>query len=281
MELFDEEVETVKDLPHIRLDAIGRPETTPAEKEKIRIENFSFWYGKTKALDGITSRVYQNRITAYIGPSGCGKSTFLRCLNRMNDLIPHTRWEGKILLDEEEISRPKLDLTTLRRKVGMVFQKSNPFPKSIFENVAFGLRIAGESNTEKLSAAVEESLKQAALWEEVKDKLEHSALALSGGQQQRLCIARGLAVRPEVLLLDEPCSQLDPISTAKIEELLLDLKERYTIVLVTHNMQQAARVSDHTGFFLLGQLVEFDDTRKLFTTPADKRTEDYITGRFG
>ena len=281
MELVNEEIETVKNLPHIRLDAIGHPETEPAEKEKIRIENFSFWYGKTKALDGITSRVYQNRITAYIGPSGCGKSTFLRCLNRMNDLIPHTRWEGKILLDEEEISRPRLDWTALRRRVGMVFQKSNPFPKSIFENVAFGLRIAGESNMEKLSAAVEESLKQAALWEEVKDKLERSALALSGGQQQRLCIARALAVRPEVILLDEPCSQLDPVSTSKIEELLLDLKSRYTIVLVTHNMQQAARVSNYTGFFLLGELIEFDDTRKLFTTPADKRTEDYITGRFG
>ena len=199
----------------------------------------------------------------------------------MNDLIPHTRWEGKILLDEEEISRPKLDLTALRRRVGMVFQKSNPFPKSIFENTAFGLRIAGESNMEKLSAAVEESLKQAALWEEVKDKLDRSALALSGGQQQRLCIARALAVRPEVILLDEPCSQLDPISTAKIEELLLDLKNRYTIVLVTHNMQQAARVSDYTGFFLLGELIEFDDTRRLFTTPSDRRTEDYITGRFG
>ena len=281
MELLDEEIETVKKLPHIKLDTSVHPPTEPAEKEKIKVENFSFWYGKTKALDGITSRVYEHRITAYIGPSGCGKSTFLRCLNRMNELIPHTRWEGKIFLDEEEISRPKLDLTALRRKVGMVFQKSNPFPKSIFENVAFGLRIAGESNMEKLADAVEESLKQAALWEEVKDKLERSALALSGGQQQRLCIARALAVRPEVILLDEPCSQLDPISTAKIEELLLDLKDRYTIVLVTHNMQQAARVSDYTGFFLLGELIEFADTRKLFTTPSDKRTEDYITGRFG
>ncbi len=281
MEIVNEEIETVTKLPKFRLDAIGRPETAPAEKEKIRIENFSFWYGKTKALDDITSRIYEHRITAYIGPSGCGKSTFLRCLNRMNDLIPQTRWEGKIFLEEEETSRPKLDLTALRRKVGMVFQKSNPFPKSIFENAAFGLRIAGEGSAEKLSAAVEESLKQAALWEEVKDKLERSALALSGGQQQRLCIARALAVRPEVLLLDEPCSQLDPISTAKIEELLLDLKDRYTIVLVTHNMQQAARVSDYTGFFLLGQLVEFDDTRRLFTNPVDKRTEDYITGRFG
>ncbi len=281
MEMLNEEIETLDKLPKIRLLPPDRSEATPAEKEKIRIENFSFWYGKTKALDGITSRVFQNRITAYIGPSGCGKSTFLRCLNRMNDLIPHTRWEGKILLDEEEISRPKPDFTALRRKVGMVFQKSNPFPKSIFENTAFGLRIAGEGNIEKLSAAVEESLKQAALWEEVKDKLERSALALSGGQQQRLCIARALAVHPEVILLDEPCSQLDPISTAKIEELLLDLKSRYTIVLVTHNMQQAARVSDYSGFFLLGQLVEFDDTRKLFTTPSDKRTEDYITGRFG
>ncbi|MCI0330959.1 MAG: phosphate ABC transporter ATP-binding protein PstB [candidate division Zixibacteria bacterium] len=281
MEVMGEEVETLDKLPQIRLDTPARPESLPAEKEKIRIEDFSFWYGKTKALDGITSRVYQNRITAYIGPSGCGKSTFLRCLNRMNDLIPHTRWEGRIFLDEEEISRPSLDLTALRRQVGMVFQKSNPFPKTIFENVAFGLRIAGEGNLPKLSAAVEESLKQAALWEEVKDKLERSALALSGGQQQRLCIARALAVRPEVILLDEPCSQLDPISTAKIEELLLDLKSRYTIVLVTHNMQQAARVSDFSGFFLLGQLVEFDDTRKLFTTPSDKRTEDYITGRFG
>ncbi len=281
MDVVNEEIDAVKKFPHIRLDAIGRPESVPAEREKIRIEDFSFWYGRTKALDGITSKIYEHRITAYIGPSGCGKSTFLRCLNRMNDLIPHTRWEGKIFLDETDISGPKLDLTELRRKVGMVFQKSNPFPKSIFENVAFGLRIAGESTMDKLALAVEESLKQAALWEEVKDKLERSALALSGGQQQRLCIARALAVRPEVLLLDEPCSQLDPISTAKIEELLLNLKDRYTIVLVTHNMQQAARVSDYTGFFLLGQLVEFDDTRRLFTNPADKRTEDYITGRFG
>ena len=281
MELVNEEIKTLNKLPRLRLDVSGRPEAASAEKEKIRIEDFSFWYGKAKALDGITSKIYEHRITAYIGPSGCGKSTFLRCLDRMNDLISHTRWEGKILLDEEEISRPRLDTTALRRKVGMVFQKSNPFPKSIFENVAFGLRIAGEGRMEKLTAAVEESLKQAALWEEVKDKLERSALALSGGQQQRLCIARALAVRPEVLLLDEPCSQLDPISTAKIEELLLDLKSRYTIVLVTHNMQQAARVSDYTGFFLLGQLVEEGDTRKLFTTPGDRRTEDYITGRFG
>jgi phosphate transport system ATP-binding protein len=281
MELFDEEIETAENLPLINLQKPSRFKAEPAEKEKIKVDNFSFWYGKIKALDSITTKVYQNRITAYIGPSGCGKSTFLRCLNRMNDLIPHTRWEGKIWLDETEISDSRQDLTVLRRTVGMVFQKSNPFPKSIFENVAFGLRIAGENNLERLTFSVEESLKQAALWEEVKDKLEHSALALSGGQQQRLCIARSLAVRPEVILLDEPCSQLDPISTAKIEELLLDLKNRYTIVLVTHNMQQAARVSSYTGFFLLGELIEFDGTEKLFTNPSDRRTEDYITGRFG
>ncbi len=281
MEMLDEEIETVPKLPHIKLDTPHRPEAEAAEKEKIKVENFSFWYGKTKALDGITSRIFRNRITAYIGPSGCGKSTFLRCLNRMNDLIPNTRWDGKIWLDEADITGSQLGLTELRRKVGMVFQKSTPFPKSIFENVAFGLRIAGENNAEKLAFAVEESLKQAVLWEEVKDKLDRSALALSGGQQQRLCIARALAVHPEVILLDEPCSQLDPISTAKIEELLLDLKARYTIVLVTHNMQQAARVSDYTGFFLLGELIEFDDTEKLFTNPSDRKTEDYITGRFG
>jgi phosphate transport system ATP-binding protein len=247
----------------------------------VSIESLSLWYGEKKALEHITMAIPKQRVTAYIGPSGCGKSTLLRCLNRMNDLVDGVRIEGKIRLGGTDIYDPALDVTELRKRVGMVFQKSNPFPKSIYDNVAYGPRILGIRSRSELDDIVETSLNAAALWEEVSDRLHDSALGLSGGQQQRLCIARAVAIEPEVLLMDEPCSALDPIATAKIEELMLDLKERYTIVIVTHNMQQAARVSDYTGFMLLGELVEFGVTKELFTKPRDKRTEDYITGRFG
>jgi len=251
----------------------------PGPPEKMRAERLDFWYGRTQALFDVSMSVRQHRVTACIGPSGCGKSTFLRTLNRMYETVPRTRVTGRILLDGEDTSR--LDVTALRRRVGMVFQKSNPFPKSIFENVAYGLRVNGGLSRAQMAEQVERSLIRAALWDEVKHKLHQSALGLSGGQQQRLCIARALAVDPEVLLLDEPCSALDPIATAKIEELLLTLADSCTIVIVTHNMQQAARVSDDTGFFLMGRLVEFDRTEKMFQNPARKETEDYITGRFG
>jgi phosphate transport system ATP-binding protein len=247
----------------------------------VSIESLSLWYGEKQALKHISMSVPEQRITAYIGPSGCGKSTLLRCLNRMNDLIDGVRIEGKIRVGGVDIHDPSLDVTELRKRVGMVFQKSNPFPKSVYDNVAYGPRILGMRQRGELDAVVERSLRGAALWDEVSDRLKDSALGLSGGQQQRLCIARALAVEPEVLLMDEPCSALDPIATAKIEELMLDLKQRYTIVIVTHNMQQAARVSDYTGFMLLGELVEFGVTKDLFRNPRDKRTEDYITGRFG
>jgi len=237
------------------------------------------FYGTFQALHNISMKIYSGRVTAFIGPSGCGKSTFLRTLNRMNETVPHSRVEGTILLDGEDIHG--LEVSEVRRRVGMVFQKSNPFPKSIFENVAYGLRINGSPKREALRDAVEQSLRRAALWEEVKDKLHQSAYGLSGGQQQRLCIARALAVNPEVLLLDEPCSALDPIATAKIEDLIFHLKSSCTIVIVTHNMQQAARVADYTGFFLLGRLIEFDRTAVIFKMPARKETEDYVTGRFG
>ena len=246
---------------------------------KLRVIDLNFFYGKAQALYGISLDIAANRTTALIGPSGCGKSTFLRSLNRMYELVRHARAEGQILLDNEDAFG--IDVSQLRRRVGMVFQKSNPFPKSIFDNVAYGLRVNGWPGKRTLAEAVEKSLVRAALWDEVKDKLHKSAYALSGGQQQRLCIARALAVDPEVLLLDEPCSALDPIATAKIEELLFDLKKQCTIVIVTHNMQQAARVADSTGFFLMGKLIEFDDTAVIFKTPAKKETEDYITGRFG
>jgi phosphate transport system ATP-binding protein len=222
-----------------------------------------------------------NQVTALIGPSGCGKSTFLRTLNRMNDIIPGSRAEGKVLIDGVDIYEDGIDVTQLRRRVGMVFQKSNPFPFSIFDNIAYGLKIGGIYQRAEIEEIVEQSLKDAALWEEVKDRLHSEALDLSGGQQQRLCIARALAIKPEILLMDEPASALDPISTGKIEELINQLEKQYTIVIVTHNMQQAARISDYTGFFLLGELVEFDRTERIFTTPSDKRTEDYVTGRFG
>jgi phosphate transport system ATP-binding protein len=251
------------------------------EKPMVSIESLSLWYGEKRALKNISMAIPEQRITAYIGPSGCGKSTLLRCLNRMNDLIDGVRIEGKIRVGDTDVYDPGLDVTELRKRVGMVFQKSNPFPKSIYDNAAYGPRILGVRHRSELDPIVERSLRAAALWEEVSDRLQDSALGLSGGQQQRLCIARAVAVEPEVLLMDEPCSALDPIATAKIEELMLDLKQRYTIIIVTHNMQQAARVSDYTGFMLLGELVEFGVTKDLFTNPRDKRTEDYITGRFG
>ncbi len=259
----------------------------PGEGIKFHIRDLSLFYGKRKVLENITIDIPERRITAVIGPSGCGKSSFLRCLNRMNDLVEGCRVEGEVLLDGEEIYGRDGDVTSLRRRVGMVFQKPNPFPKTVYENVAFGPRVLGIKDRGVLDGIVENSLRRAALWEEVKDKLREPALALSGGQQQRLCIARVLAVEPEVILLDEPCSALDPVATQRIEDLLAELKEKYTIVIVTHNMQQAARVSDYTAFFLIekqgdpGRLVEFGETGALFTAPADERTERYITGRFG
>jgi phosphate transport system ATP-binding protein len=251
------------------------------ETPMVEIERLSLWYGDKQALRDVSMAVPKHRVTAYIGPSGCGKSTLLRCLNRMNDLVDGVRITGAIRVGGTDVTDPALDVTELRKRVGMVFQKSNPFPKSIFENVAYGPRILGVRSRADLEAVVERSLRAAALWDEVSDRLGDSALGLSGGQQQRLCIARAVAVEPDVLLMDEPCSALDPIATARIEELMLELKASYTIVIVTHNMQQAARVSDQTGFMLLGELVEYGVTRELFTNPRDKRTEDYITGRFG
>jgi phosphate transport system ATP-binding protein len=255
--------------------------TTAPENTKIAVKSLNFYYSTGQALCDISLTIPSKAVTAFIGPSGCGKSTFLRSLNRMNDTIPGTRVEGDIVIDGIDIYRENIDVVSLRKKVGMIFQKSNPFPKSIYENVAYGPRIQGENSRQKLDAIVETCLKKSALWEEVKDVLGKSALALSGGQQQRLCIARALAVDPEVLLMDEPASALDPLSTAKIEELIFELREQYTIVIVTHNMQQAARVSDFTAFFYLGRLVEHSTTSKIFTSPEKKQTEDYVTGRFG
>lgn len=249
---------------------------------KINVQNLNFFYGKAQALYEISLEIPQREVMAFIGPSGCGKSTFLRTLNRMNDTIPGARVEGSVTIDGKNIYAPGTDVVSLRRKVGMVFQKSNPFPKSIFDNAAYGVRINQMAqNKTDLSDRVEKALRDAALWDEVKDRLKSSALGLSGGQQQRLCIARALAVEPEVVLMDEPASALDPIATQKIEELIVELKKQYTIVIVTHNMQQAARVSDRTSFFLLGKLIETNPTRKMFTKPDEKLTEDYITGRFG
>lgn len=244
---------------------------------RFQVSQLDFFYGPKQAVFGVSLTIPKEKITALIGPSGCGKSTFLRTLNRMNDTIRNTRWQGEVLLDGQDIR--KMDVVALRRRVGMVFQRPNPFPKSIFDNVAYGLRINGFKG--RLADQVEQSLRRAALWDEVKDSLHRSALALSGGQQQRLCIARALAVDPEVLLLDEPCSALDPVSTAKVEELMFQLKDSCTLAVVTHNMQQAARVSDYTAFMLEGKLIEYNDTSRLFTTPSDPRTEAYITGRFG
>jgi phosphate transport system ATP-binding protein len=251
-------------------------------ESKISISNLNFFYGKAQALHDITLEIPARQVVAFIGPSGCGKSTFLRTLNRMNDTIPIARAEGTVMIDGENIYAPGTDVVSLRRKVGMVFQKSNPFPKSIFENVAYGIRINGiHKNKQDLQERIEKALQDAALWGEVKDRLNSSAFGLSGGQQQRLCIARALAVEPDVILMDEPASALDPIATQKIEELVVELKKQYTIVIVTHNMQQAARVSDKTAFFMLGKLVEYNATQKMFTNPDEKLTEDYITGRFG
>jgi phosphate transport system ATP-binding protein len=268
-------------------DAAHMPQQTPTAtlapaQLAIEADDFSFWYGGTQALNGITLQIPQKRVTAFIGPSGCGKSTFLRSINRMNDLIPGIRHAGDIRLIGESVYRPGQDVVQLRKRVGMVFQKSNPFPKSIYENVAYGARVNGlAKGRRELDDVVEHSLRQAALWDEVSDRLDRSALGLSGGQQQRLCIARALAVQPEVLLMDEPASALDPIATQKIEELIYELKDEYTIVIVTHNMQQAARVSDYTAFFYMGALVEMGRTDELFTNPREDRTEAYITGRFG
>jgi phosphate transport system ATP-binding protein len=255
--------------------------TTSMDETRIRTEGLNLFYGPKQALKSVSVDLKKSRVTALIGPSGCGKSTFLRALNRMNDLIDDVHVEGKVLIEGVDIYDPKVDVVELRKRVGMIFQKSNPFPKSIYENVAYGPRINGVNDRSKLDEMVERSLRQAALWDEVKDDLTKSGLALSGGQQQRLCIARAMAVNPEILLMDEPASALDPIATAKIEELIYQLKSTYTIVIVTHNMQQAARVSDDTAFFYLGELIEMDETKKMFTAPSKKQTEDYVTGRFG
>ncbi|NLY12084.1 MAG: phosphate ABC transporter ATP-binding protein [Gammaproteobacteria bacterium] len=270
--------------PAMRLNTLGRPgqqlnlaDETPC----IDVKDMHLYYGATEALKGISMQIPKKRITAFIGPSGCGKSTLLRSFNRMNDLVDGVRIEGKITIDGHDIYQKGVDVADLRRRVGMVFQKPNPFPKSIYENVAYGLRIQGINNKRLLDETVEWALQSAALWDETKDRLHESALGMSGGQQQRLVIARTIAVKPEVLLLDEPASALDPISTLKIEELINDLKDRFTIVIVTHNMQQAARVSDYTAFMYLGKLLEFDSTDTVFTNPSNKQTEDYITGRYG
>ena len=257
------------------------PIDTVADKSIISIEDVNFYYGAAHALKSINVEIPEKKATAFIGPSGCGKTTLLRCLNRMNDLILNTRITGKISLDGNDIYDSSTDVINLRRRVGMIFQKWNPFPKSIYENIVYGLRIVGINNRSFLDEVAEKSLRRAALWDEVKDNLNKSATDLSGGQQQRLCIARALAVEPEVLLMDEPCSALDPISTAKVEELIHELKDSFTIVIVTHNMQQAARCADRTAFFYLGELIEFGETGTLFTTPQKRQTEDYITGRFG
>ena len=259
---------------HASVDTKGLP-------EKIAIRNLEFFYGDSKALKGISLPLYRGKVTAFIGPSGCGKSTLLRILNRMYDLYPNQRADGEVLFDGEDILSPKQDLNLLRARIGMVFQKPTPFPMSIYENIAFGIRLYEKLSKSELDERVETALRRAALWDEVKDKLAANGQSLSGGQQQRLCIARTVAVRPEVILLDEPCSALDPISTAKIEELIDELTDDYTIVIVTHNMQQAARVSEFTAFMYLGELIEFDTTSKMFTAPRDRRTQDYITGRFG
>ncbi len=253
----------------------GRPTTI------LDVERLSLWYGEARALKEIDLEIPRRRITAFIGPSGCGKSTLLRCINRLNDLVDGVRIDGDVRFEGHSIYDPEIDVNLLRKRIGMVFQKSNPFPKSIYENVAFGRRVQGMNKGSELDEVVERSLRDAALWDEVKDRLDDSALDLSGGQQQRLCIARALAVDPEVVLYDEPCSALDPVATGKIEELMHSLRDRYTQVIVTHNMQQASRVSDYTAFLYLGELIEYDDTQKIFTNPGQKQTEDYITGRFG
>jgi phosphate transport system ATP-binding protein len=269
-------------LPKISLAAPAAGEAAAIPSAPlIEVEDLGLFYGPAKALKSIHLRISERVVTAFIGPSGCGKSTLLRCFNRMNDLIDGVRIEGAVRIGGHDIHGPEVDVIELRKRVGMVFQKSNPFPKSIYDNIAYALRLQGVRRKSELDAIVEESLRGAALWEEVKDRLHTSALGLSGGQQQRVCIARAIAIKPEIILMDEPASALDPIATAKIEDLILDLKKQYTIVIVTHNMQQAARISDFTAFFYLGELIEFDRTRKIFTNPARKQTEDYVTGRFG
>jgi len=268
----------------LRINTSGVTFAAPSESSgatAIEIRNANLWYGKNQALFDISMDMPEKQVTAYIGPSGCGKSTLLRCFNRMNDLIDNVRVTGQFLVRGQDINARKTDVIDVRRRIGMVFQKSNPLPKSIYENVVYGLRIAGIKDRATLDAACERSLRGAALWEEVKDRLHSSGLSLSGGQQQRLCIARAIAIEPEIILMDEPCSALDPIATLKIEELIYELKAQYTIVIVTHNLQQAARVSDKTAFFWLGRLIEFSKTADLFTNPKEKHTEDYITGRFG
>ena len=255
--------------------------TNPLSDPVLEIAGLNLYYGASRALKDIALSIPRKQVTAFIGPSGCGKSTLLRCFNRMNDLLDNVRIEGSIKLDGDEITAPALDVISLRRRVGMVFQQSNPFPKSIYENIVYGLRIAGVNDKKTLDETVERSLRGAAIWDEVKDRLQDSALGLSGGQAQRICIARAIAVNPEIILMDEPCSALDPIATAKIEELINELKEQYTVVIVTHNMQQAARVSDYTAFLYLGELIEYGETKKIFTNPDNRHTEDYITGRFG
>lgn len=270
------------DKPTVAVDGVARRETAIATTRPIiEVKNVDFYYGAKRALKDINVTISEKKATAFIGPSGCGKTTLLRCLNRMNDLVLNTRVTGSITFDGKNIYDPDTDIIQLRRRVGMIFQKWNPFPKSIYENVVYGLRLVGLNNRHYLDEVVERSLRRAALWDEVKDSLNKSASDLSGGQQQRLCIARALAVEPEIILMDEPCSALDPISTAKIEELIHELKEIFTIVIVTHNMQQAARCADYTAFFYLGELIEFGETGKLFTAPDKRQTEDYITGRFG
>ncbi len=263
---------------HRAMPAVAEIVTFPT---LIEVENLDLYYGTSRALKNISLTLREKEVTAFIGPSGCGKSTLLRCFNRMNDLIDGVRVTGTIRIGGEEIHGPAVDAIELRKRVGMVFQKSNPFPKSIYENIAYGLRLHGLRDKAEIESVVERSLRGAALWDEVKDRLHASALGLSGGQQQRLCIARAIAIRPEIILMDEPASALDPIATSKIEELILELKRDFTIVIVTHNMQQAARISDRTAFFYLGELVEFDATHKIFTNPSQRRTEDYVTGRFG
>lgn len=271
---------TQKIAPGIVSSVLG-PNDLSAEDHCIKVRDLELYYGDAQALNGINMDIARKRVTAFIGPSGCGKSTLLRCFNRMNDLVTSVRVSGRIELDSEDINSPSVQVAQLRQRVGMVFQKPNPFPKSIYENVAYGLRLQGIKSRRSLDDVVEKALRGAALWDEVKDRLHDNALGLSGGQQQRLVIARAIAVEPEVLLLDEPASALDPISTLKIEELIDELKVRYTIIIVTHNMQQAARVSDYTAFLYLGKLIEYDATNKIFTNPSEKMTEDYVTGRYG
>jgi phosphate transport system ATP-binding protein len=281
----DEKVESAEPRTHaINIGDLGRDNAVEAQGEvdiALNVTDLDLFYGEKQALQKINMDIPRNRVTAFIGPSGCGKSTLLRCFNRMNDLVDNVRIDGLITLDGEDIHSKQLNVAELRRRVGMVFQKPNPFPKSIYENVAYGLRILGIKDKRRLDETVEKALRGAALWDEVKDRLQDNALGLSGGQQQRLVIARAIAVEPEVLLLDEPASALDPISTLKIEELIYELKDKYTIVIVTHNMQQAARVSDYTAFMYMGEMVEHADTNTLFTNPSQKQTEDYITGRYG